>query len=232
MGLVETSLERWLDAEVHLSASLAAHDDPWVRKTSALLEQALEITHHHIGELTLSGPDGAQVSIAGRTIGRLPLAPVRVAEGNVVVAAVVPGFKQSVQTVSVSGGGRASVALELQPIEVKPTMPISHSPAPPLVPAPAPDTWRPWTAAGLFVAGGAAVVWGAIWISVDGNDSCGSSVLTCRTVYNTKTPGWILVGSGAAVALAGGVVLLTAHRADSELALTATPQSLFLAGRF
>ena len=30
--------------------------------------------------------------------------------------------------------------------------------------------------------------------------SCGSGVQNCRTVYNTKTPGWILVGSGAALA--------------------------------
>ena len=233
MGLVEASLEHWLDGEGHLSASLAAHDDPWVRKTSGLLEQALEITRSHIGELTVSGPGGAQISIGGKTIGSLPLAaPVRVAEGNLVVLAVASGFKSSIQTVPVTGGGHVSVALDLQPIETEPTTAIAKNLVVPPAAVSTPGTWRPWTAAALFVAGGAAVVWGAIWISVDGNDSCGSGVHNCRTVYNTRTPGWILVGSGAALAAAGGVVLITAHRGDSDFALMAAPQSLFLGGRF
>src|SRR5690348_1479409 len=32
MGLVEGTLEHWTDAEDHLTAALAASDDPWIRK--------------------------------------------------------------------------------------------------------------------------------------------------------------------------------------------------------
>ena len=41
MGLVETALQRWVDAESHLLASLSSADDAWVKKNRGFLEQAL-----------------------------------------------------------------------------------------------------------------------------------------------------------------------------------------------
>ena len=52
IGLVEASLEHWLDAETHLTASLATPDDAWVKKNHGFLDQALGVSRGHIGELT------------------------------------------------------------------------------------------------------------------------------------------------------------------------------------
>src|SRR5947207_7380287 len=46
MGLVEASLERWLDAEAHLKASLAV-SDAWVKKNRGFLDQALAVCRAH-----------------------------------------------------------------------------------------------------------------------------------------------------------------------------------------
>ena len=228
MGLVETSLKLWLDAETHLDASLATPTDPWVRKTTPLLDEALTLAHQHIGHVSVTGPAGAHVSIAGKDAGTLPLpAPIRVAEGTVLLTALAPGYKQLIQSVTVEGGAAVAVDLAMQPIEMR--APPSAPEAPPKAPSPpAPrEAWRSWTAGSLLVAGAAAITWGAIWIAVDGNDH-GADSAGRPLVYNTKTPGWIILGAGAAAAAAGGVVLLTAHRGDGEVALSALPGNLVL----
>src|SRR6476646_1428225 len=58
MGLVETSLEHWLDAETHLTAALATPNETWARKNRGFLDQALKVCRRHIGELVVSGPVG------------------------------------------------------------------------------------------------------------------------------------------------------------------------------
>src|SRR5262245_4053496 len=72
MGLVETSLERWLDAETHLTTSLATPDDAWVKKNRGFLGQALRVSRGHIGELTVTGPAATDIAIDGRHVGALP----------------------------------------------------------------------------------------------------------------------------------------------------------------
>jgi hypothetical protein len=47
MGIVEGTLEHWTDAEVHLTAALAAPDDPWVKKNQAALQTALDSVKVH-----------------------------------------------------------------------------------------------------------------------------------------------------------------------------------------
>jgi hypothetical protein len=233
MGLAEASLQHWLDAEKHLNSSLGSGEDPWVRKNMALLEQAIELTHRHVGHVAITGPAGAQVSVAGNPIGTLPIpAPVRVPEGNLLLTAMAPGYKQLIQTVTVPGGGRISVALTLEPLEVRSVAAQAAAPVVPLQHIDTPESnWRPWTAGTLFAVGAAAITWGAIWVAVDGNNSCGDGP-NCHSVYNTRTPGWVLLGVGGAAAVAGGVVLFTAHRGEAEVALAANVGGLRLDGRF
>jgi hypothetical protein len=232
MGLAEASLQHWLDAEKHLNSSLASSEDSWVRKNKSLLEQAIDLTHKHVGHVSITGPTGAQVSIAGNVIGTLPIpAPIRAPEGALLLTAIGPGYKQLTQTVNVPGGGRVSVTLVLEPLDVRAAAPSAQ----PVVPLQHVDSgeshWRPWTAGALFAVGAAAIAWGAIWVAVDGNDSCGDGP-TCHDVYNTRKPGWVILGVGAAAAVSGGVVLFTAHRGDSEVGLAASAAGLRLAGRF
>ena len=93
MGLVETTLKRWTDGETHLAVALANPDDPWVRKNRAFLDQALSLCREHVGDLVITGPAGAEVSVGGTPAGTLPAVPaLRVAEGTVEVTATASGL--------------------------------------------------------------------------------------------------------------------------------------------
>jgi hypothetical protein len=65
MGLVESSLQRWMDADAHLGAALATPDDPWVHRNRVFLDQAIDRTRQHVGELVITGPPGTRVSLGG-----------------------------------------------------------------------------------------------------------------------------------------------------------------------
>ena len=241
MGLVEASLQRWAAAEAHVTAALATPNDPWVRKNRGFLDQAFATAKGHMGELEIIAPPGTEISIDGKPMGSLPAIPViRRSEGQVVVAASSVGFQDFTKTVSIVGGARTSLAIVLDPVESRPA--VALAPPVPLVtsPPPAPlaesrrSSWKTWTGSILVATGAGLLAWGIAWIAVDGNDACGA--LTgpgCGTVYNTKTPGWILAGGGAAAASAGVIMLLTGRTSgSSEVAVGFTPTSLLLQGRF
>ena len=158
MGLVEDTLEHWVDSETHLVAALAVPQDAWVRKNRPLLEQTLTSVRTHIGQLTFSGPAGATVTVGGRLAGSLPaISPVRVAAGPVVVTASAPGSKQFVTTVNVQAGMETPIVIALEPIELRPAVPVAPEPPRPLRPEVQPHaSWRTWTGVGLL-AGGAGL---------------------------------------------------------------------------
>jgi PEGA domain len=235
MGLVETSLAEWTEADTHLAASLATPDDAWVHKNRPFLEQAHERAKTHLGELVLSGGrQGTVVSLAGRALGALPLsAPLRTAEGDFLLTASAPGFKPYSTNVSIKGGTRTAVTIVLEPLQLdspsvsRPTEPFSSS-------EPAPRSARRWTGIALAAAGVGALTWGIAWIALDSRDACRSiQAGDCGTVYATRTPGWILAAGGGALALTGGAILLsTFHRTSSDLAFGITPSSLLVQARF
>ena len=242
MGLVEASLQRWVDAETHISAALAAANDPWVRKNHAFLDQALTTAKGHVGELEITGPPGTEISVDGKPVGTLPAVSIlRRREGEAVVTASNTGFKEFSKTASVVAGSRTSLAIVLDPVDSRPAiamappvpMVTTTTPPPPVVDGPH-GSWRAWTGGALIATGAGALAWGIVWLAVDGNDACGS--LTgppCRSVYDTRTPGWILAGAGAAAATGGVLLLATGrHESRSDVAVGLTPTSLFVQGRF
>ena len=242
MGLVETSLEHWMDADAHLAASLSTPEDAWVKKNRAFLDQALGVCRGHIGELVVTGPDGTDVAVDGKHVGTLPaLQPVRLVEGNAVVTANNDGFKDFSKTVTIAGGARTALAIVLDAVEKRPAIALS-APAPLAAPSPgtslaAADThgagWKKPTGVGMVAAGAALLTWGIVWIAIDGNDACSTSGAACLTVRDTKTGGWILTAAGAAAAAGGTILLQTSRRSDSpNVALGATPSSLLLRARF
>jgi len=246
MGLVEASLEHWLEADAHLTASLATPDDGWVKKNRAFLDQALAVSRGHIGELVITGPPATDVAVDGKPGGTLPaIAPIRLVEGDAAVTASGAGFKEFSKTVKITGGARVSLAIVLDPIDKRPAVALA-APAPlpasssaaPVAPSPAagePDrrAWRTWTGAGLIAAGAGLATWGAVWIAIDGNDRCTNPGPACATVYDSRTAGWILAAGGAAAAAAGTIVLFTRHRDEAvNVGIAATPASLQLRGQF
>jgi hypothetical protein len=241
MGLVEASLEHWLDAETHLTGSLAMPDDAWVRKNRTFLDQALKISRDHIGELVIAGPTGTDVAVDGRHVGTLPdVQPMKLVQGNAVVTANGAGFKDFSKTVVIEGGAKTSLAIVLDPSERLPAVALA---APVPLPASSPPLpsvkehrgpgWKTVTGTGLVAAGAGLLAWGVIWIAVDHKDNCPMSGAACNNVYDTKTGGWILTAGGAAAAAVGAGLLIWGHRGESpNIAFGATPTSLLLRARF
>lgn len=246
MGIVEGTLEHWTEAETHLTAALAAPTDPWVKKQQALLQSALESVKTHIGQIVFAGTAGAAVTVAGISVGTLPtIAPVRVAAGTVLVTASSPNAKQFVERVEVQAGMQTAVRINLQPIDVipvtvnKPASP-PQSAAPPLAP-PIPVlqphyTWKTWLGGALLVAGTTAAIWGITWIVVDGKKTDGmctsTSQANCSTVFDTKTAGWVLTGTGVAAAAAGGFLIYSAQAGGTDVSVSFSPRSITLGGHF
>ena len=230
MGIAEATLQRWTDAEDHLAQALDS-TTPWVEKNRAILDQTLQTVRTHTAEISVFGPLGALVTIGDKVVGQIPLPTVpRVNEGAITVKVESPGHKPFSQTVSAQGGARLIVTASLEALPPEPVAPalVPVAGATPIPPghdtAPETRSWRRWTGIGLLSVGVAAVTWGIVWIAVDGNGSWSNS----DRVWDTRTPGWFIIGGGVAASLGGGYLLYSSHR--SELQIAATPTGL--TGRF
>jgi len=116
LGLAEQALGRWEDAERHVGEALhAAGSDPWVVKNRATLDEALGTIQAHLGRVEVLGdPEGAEVSVNGRPVGKLPLPDaVRVSAGEVDVEMRAPGYVPAQRTLTIIGGQYQRLVLHL-----------------------------------------------------------------------------------------------------------------------
>jgi hypothetical protein len=227
MGLVESSLQLWIDADAHLTAVLATPDDTWVHRNRPFLDQAMSRTREHVGELAVTGPAGARISVGGRQLGSLPLAPIRLAEGDLTLSATSAGKKPYQVDVSIKGGAHAAITIVLEPIELGPR---DHESPPLMALGRPPARTRARVGTALAAAGLVALAWGVAWIALDGRPTCAG----CAVNYDTKTAGIVLVGGGSALALVGGALLFTASHAATPAAPTIglAPRSVSFEARF
>jgi hypothetical protein len=116
LGLAEQALGRWEDAETHMGEALRFEDDPWIKKNLEPLKQAMTVIKSHIARVEVFGePEGAEVLVNGRAVGRLPLpAAVSVSAGEVDVEARAPGFKREVRKLTLVGGQYQRLGLRLE----------------------------------------------------------------------------------------------------------------------
>lgn len=114
MALAEQALGRWVEAETHLLAALAA-PDPWIARSRATLEAALAAIGRHLGGLWVEGGvPGAEVLLDGERIAVLPLTePVRVVAGSLTVAVRATGYGTVTRHVIVPPGGDAREEVRL-----------------------------------------------------------------------------------------------------------------------
>jgi len=232
MGLVESSLQLWADAEAHLVAALVTSNDAWVHRNRQFLDQARDRAKSHMGELLITGPPGTKLSLGEKEIGSLPLAaPVHLVEGEIAIHATSVGYKPFSLDLSIRGGARVAVTIVLERIDLA----VHNSETQNLVStAPSARRWRLWTGSALTVAGAGALTWGMAWIALDGRRACGGGQLTrCATTYDTKAPGILLAVGGGALALAGGALLYSGlHPAPLNVTLGLTTHSLRFEARF
>ena len=232
MGLVESSLQLWADAEAHLVAALATPNDPWVHRNRQFLDRANDRTKEHMAELVITGPPGTKVCLDRKPIGSLPLtAPVRLVEGDLTISATSDGYRPFSLDLSIKGGARTAVSIVLERIDLAARNPDAGN----LVSsAPTPKRLRLWTGATLAIAGAGALAWGIAWIVLDGQRDCGGGPPGgCATTYDTRTPGILLAVGGGALALAAGTLLYSAlHSPTSNVTLGMTAHSLRFEARF
>jgi hypothetical protein len=114
MGLAESSLKLWLDAEKHLSKALDATTDDWVQHNTHPIEEQLAKVRAHLGWLVVTGTLNTEVFIDGTFVGKLPLSTSRIrrAEGPAEVQGRLTGELSILKKVEVLGGTDRAVRLE------------------------------------------------------------------------------------------------------------------------
>jgi hypothetical protein len=231
MGIAEATLQHWVDAENHLSQALES-TMPWVEKNRATLEQTLQTVRTHTTEISIYGTTGAVVTLEDKVVGRIPLPTVpRVNEGTVTVKVESRGYKPFVQTLPAKGGSQMIVTATLEPLPPEPAPPASAPVAPLITATPlggadvsTAHPARRWAGIGLLTAGVVAATWGIVWIAVDGNGSWSDS----NRVWDTRTPGWFILGGGLAASIGGGYLLYSSRHGEVQVA--ASPAGVM--GRF
>jgi hypothetical protein len=115
LGLAEQALGRWEDAERHVGEALRAADDAWVIKNRVTLDEALGAIQSHLARIEVIGdPQGADVSVNGRVVGKLPLPEVvRVSAGEVEVELHAPGYAPLQRTLTIVAGQYQRLVLHL-----------------------------------------------------------------------------------------------------------------------
>jgi hypothetical protein len=236
VGLAEMSLHRWIDADTHITAALSRHDSDWIEnpKTRETLQKALADVGRHLGRLRIEGTSGAEITIEGRLVGRLPLAgSVAVNPGAIRIRATAPGHQPFDVDVVATAGEEIVAKTELVPIPVA-VPPLGPQSLPPPAPASPPEDhrWRQWTGTALVGAGVASVAVGVAWLAINGKGTCDPAPGgTCQRNYDTSLQGWLAVGAGAALA-GTGFGLLVWHGHDEQISLSLGPSSFAATGRF
>lgn len=106
IGLAEDALGLWLAAEEHLTAALKNESDSWIARNRAILQEALGSVADRLGSVEVWGePPGAEVTIDGKAVGRLPLKPAaRVTSGTCTLLVKADGYETLTRGMVVKAG--------------------------------------------------------------------------------------------------------------------------------
>lgn len=145
-------------------------------------------------------PDGAILRLEGRIVGRSPYEGL-VSAGTLVLEAELAGFQPASRSVALAPDARERVHLVLEPVAR---------------PRPRP---RMAVGAGLLGAGGALAIAGGVLVGIDSRPwrgRCSGRDVDvdgdCRFLYDTLSPGAVLVAAGAALATTGVVLVVRASK--------------------
>ena len=111
------ALGHWVEAERYLSEVLRQPDDSYVRRHRATIDKAYDFVNQRLGSLDVVGePEGAELVLSGRSVGRLPLpAPVRVPIGSYVIEVRKEGYYSVTRPVAIGGGMLLRESITLGP---------------------------------------------------------------------------------------------------------------------
>jgi hypothetical protein len=245
-------MERWREAREAFLDYLAQDDlDP---EGKGRAEMALRVVADRLATGTLViqvSPFGAAVTIDGEPAGSAPLAPLDLRPGPHEVLVEAPGCEPLQRSVTIEGGERTQLAIELRAVPPGPAATPEPQPEPPPRPSYSPWTWITLgTGAAVLVAGTVSYALGEEdhrrIVDAEGYGSEGPTRLTQRAALDLeasgdrkKLAGYALWGVGGA-ALAASTVLFvldaTRDPRDGSVHVTLSPTDdggfLSLGGRF
>jgi hypothetical protein len=175
LGMVESALGRWADADKHLTEGLKTPGHFWIQRNLPAIIERLRMGKEKIGKVEVKGePAGASVIVNGSEVGTLPMAtPVTVNIGSTDVEVRAAGHEPQSRNLTVTAQTVHTVVVRLKPAAGPPLVraPPPSSAGPPTLPGALSETaadtqtragsgWR-WLRLGTIVAaGGAAAVAG------------------------------------------------------------------------
>jgi hypothetical protein len=134
LGLSEMTVGYWVEAEAHLAEALEFPRHPWVARNREGLREMLGKAHAKIAEVVVEGsPRGAEVRVNGRVVGALPMPnSIRIGEGRIEVELGAPSYKTETRSLSVRGGEKQKVTVDLEKVAPAAPAPDSQSAAAPV----------------------------------------------------------------------------------------------------
>ena len=119
LGSCEYEIGLWVESEAHITEALRAVGDAWIESNRAQLVLVMNNLRTVLGRLEVVGrPAGAEVEVAGRAMGTLPLeGPLRVVKGEIAVRVSAPGYRPLMRSVKVAANELAQVVVELDRAE-------------------------------------------------------------------------------------------------------------------
>jgi hypothetical protein len=228
LGATEYELQRWVDAETHLTEALRDPTSPWLQKNRQFVERYLKDARLHIGELMVRGTPGASITVNDRPRGTLPLtSPIRLDEGDATVRISGTGYKPQVESTTIHAGSLVVLNALLDPVQG--AAPIIDMDGRTKRPAAPPST--PWGAGritgAVLVALGSAAAAGGVLVLRNRWDECAHlPTQMCREGRQSSTPGWALIGAGVGAAALGGVLLFMNR--DVQVAALPSPHAFTL----
>jgi hypothetical protein len=176
VGLAEYALGLWVSAEEHLADALKQDADPWIKRNKPALTEAAAGVAGHLSSVEVWGdPPGADVTVNGKPVGKLPSPPpARVVAGAVSLVVRAAGYEEVTRTLQAGPGELVRENVQMVAIPA-PVPRLTSAPEPTSGPGPVVDPrpsdpaekpvglthrWWFWTIVGAAVVGGvvAAVV--------------------------------------------------------------------------
>jgi hypothetical protein len=168
VGLAEYALGLWVSADEHLADALKQDTDPWIKRNKAALTEAAAGVAGRLSTVEVWGdPAGADVTINGKVVGKLPSPPAaRVVAGPVSVVVRAAGYQELTRTLQAGPGELVRENVQMVAIPA-PVPHLTSAPEPtrgpvvdprPLDPGEKPvgltHKWWFWTIVGAAVVGG------------------------------------------------------------------------------
>lgn len=129
-GFAEEMLGDYGNAELHIKEAQKARKDPWVKENRKKLAASLRHMKKDAVTLDITGePLGAEIFLNDRSVGVLPLSPMRIGSGHLVVHAMKEGYTPYEEEIDVLPRAKRQMMISM-----------SESPKPIAKPLPLPET--------------------------------------------------------------------------------------------